>query len=498
MVSAVKIRNLLISLMVILFLFSGKVNGSDPDSPEFMLLNAVYNQDLHSVVVLLSRGANANARDSNNETPLMFALAGNNDTIVNILLDQGADIKAIDNSGKSVLMHAVLGGKRSFVSTMITQTEQVNHQDKSGYSALIYAVQADDLEMAQILVSAGANIELTTGVGTTALMHAAAFGSFYCVDFLIYQGADVQKKAEDGSTALHLAAFYGNMEIIGLLLEAGAMIDEPDRAGKTPLIIAVLVNQADVAWYLIESGASLDTTNIDGFSLLSVASASGNNDIYWLLRQYDFQESPTIEKRHSALAYTYFTRNNSLRRDLKKFNGLNPSGLYFSELWISQGGDFNKTDFMYHSAAGVFESRFRMLITLNFLTRIGTQRVMVPQRENFIYQFHEKRNLWSLGLFREFNLLTFAGGNRIGLLPGVEMGYTTGRYHGSGIEPPQGFRLNPAISLYLYSRRFAYQGSYHYFHTGQDEFNPSRYRIGIAYRLPLYKTRQLRYRPVLE
>jgi ankyrin repeat protein len=484
-------------MFLFLFLLPVKVKGADPESPEFLLLNAVYNQDLHSVVVLLSRGANVNARDNNNETPLMFALAGGNDTIIHILLDQGADIKAIDAFGKSVLMHAVINGERDFVYTMITQTEQVNHQDISGYSALIYAVQEDDLEMAQLLVSAGANIELITVVGTTALMHAAAFGSFYCADFLIFQQADVHKKAEDGSKALHLAAFYGHSEIIGLLVEAGALIDEPDLAGNSPLMIAVIANQVDACWYLIESGASLETTTRDGFSLLSMASALGQNEIYWLLRQYGLQESPDMEKRQSALAYAYFTRNHSLRSDIKRNGDVKPAGLYFSELWFSQGADFNSTDLMYHSAAGIFESRFRMLITFNFLTRINTRRVMVPQRENFIYRFHEKRNLWSIGMFREINLLTFSTHYRIGLLPGVELGFTTGRYAGSGIEPPQGFRLNPAIGLYLYSRRFAYQASYNYFNIGHDEFKPFRFRIGITYRLPLYKTRPMRYRPVL-
>jgi ankyrin repeat protein len=51
--------------------------------------------------MLLERGARIDARMTNGETPLHWAVRGKNIQVVRLLLEHGADVNARDNSGKT-------------------------------------------------------------------------------------------------------------------------------------------------------------------------------------------------------------------------------------------------------------------------------------------------------------------------------------------------------------------------------------------------------------
>ncbi len=459
------------------------------------LLEAVYNKQSEVVDSLIALGANVNARDYPGLTALMYGVIAGDVGIINTLLLNGAEINAVDYSGVSVLMHAILSNQKEFIVEMMPWFSNINHRDQSGYSALVYAAQNGDLEILEALQKAGAIIDQKTDLGTTPLMHAAAFGNFFAVDFLAFHGADINEQSKDKSTAMHLAAWYGNNEIIGLLLDWGANLDIADSKGNTPLMVAIMADQLETTWYLAESGASLTAINEKGFTPLGLASSKVNEDITDFLLRYNYPENPDVPKNLSPLAYAYFNRDLTFQKKLKAV--VMPRGFYFSEFSLYQGFDFNNDDLLYFTSAGFFESRFKLWFQVNYGTRIGHKKLRVREDENTIFQYHEKRNIFSLGFYREFMMINGGKFFKAGFLPGIETGFTYGSYRGTGTIPPGGFSLVPVAGLYVHSGNFSLMGSYQYWDTDQKDIGPNRFRVSLVYRFPFFSLPANKYRPVL-
>jgi uncharacterized protein len=492
------IKAVLVSMLLCIFtaVRSQEYNFSDLIDPETELLLAVYQQNLKKVQELLATGVSANAKDSNGTSALAFAISGDNEQIAWLLISEGANVNAVDFIGRNVIMHAIIEGKYKWVKDLLSLVEDINVQDAYGYTSLILAAESSGIKTAELLVLSGADVNLSSHAKTTALMHSAAFGDFTVTDFLLENGANPNYQAIDGSTALHLAAWYGHFEIAGLLIDLGADPDLQDLSGNTPLMVAVLNYQPEMVWYLLESGATPVAVNEDGFSAISIAGAKGSKKIIDLLLQYDIYEPAIQKKSQTVLGWAHYTRNSSMVNNLRT-SQIRPKGLYFSELWVSQGFDFNNEDLMLFSGLSIYESRFRLLLTLSFMPRIGHRKLLVQQTENFIYQFHEKRNVWSLGMSKEQELFSFSNGLKTGINAGVDMRYSAAAYRGTGIKPPGGFAVSPVVALYAHYKQFTYMAAWNYFDTRQPMIPSHRYRVSIAYRILFFKRGSLNYKPVL-
>lgn len=493
------------TISIIIFLFLGvsafhawalRIDDSKQEQLDMELLMAVYQENLEKVKLHIDSGANVNARDYLGLTALMYGLYGNSDEIVSYLIDQGAYLNAIDYSGNSILMHALMAGREEFVMVNLPAFGFINNANNEGFTALILAAQSFELEMLEKLYYKGANIHHKANDGTTALMHAAAFGKFFNVDFLAFKGARINQQADDGTTALHLAAWYGQNEVAGLLLDWGADPEITDENGNTPLLSAIYGRQLETTWYLIESGVSLSVKNQQGFTPLSLATSLEDYEITELIVQYDFREPEKADKRTTALAYAYYYRNVKLQKNLIRL-GLQPTGLYFSEFGIYQGLDFNGTDMMYHGGVSVFESRYKMLLRLNYLVRFRAQKLLVPRQPNSFYQFHESRNLLSLGLYREFLIDDKAGGLKFGVRPGIEGGYSFASYRGTSLEAPSGFRILPVADIFFHYKSFSFYLGYNYHNTRQNDVSPHRIRTGVEWRFSFLKKPDTRYAPAI-
>ncbi|TYZ66437.1 hypothetical protein PybrP1_005436, partial [[Pythium] brassicae (nom. inval.)] len=104
------------------------------------LVEAAKNNHGSTVTLLLSSGADADARDRSGKTALMHAAASGPSEIIELLLDGGAEINATESSGKGdgwpVSFFAACRGKREALSLLIARGTDLTLKSSKGESLL--------------------------------------------------------------------------------------------------------------------------------------------------------------------------------------------------------------------------------------------------------------------------------------------------------------------------------------------------------------------------
>jgi len=180
------------------------INAGAQESPINPELISGHDED--KLKVLIKKGLNVNAKDTNGMTPLMYAY---NCDEIPILIDAGADVNARDNNGKTVLMHA---GKDCKIELLLAAGVDVNARDNEGKTALMYSSRdvATWDDSSAFLIAAGADVNARDNNGKTPLMYAK---SALTAHRLIEAGADIYAADNDGRTvAEYFRAAYDDFK----------------------------------------------------------------------------------------------------------------------------------------------------------------------------------------------------------------------------------------------------------------------------------------------
>jgi ankyrin repeat protein len=220
--------------------------------------------------VLLKAGAEVNAKNGLNVTPLHFA--GAEMAKVRMLVDAGADVDAKSKGERTALIVAAgRPGSHETVRLLLSKGANTTVADRGSFTALIEAARANNTEALSLLLSKPHAINAANVRGFTALMQATGHANLAAVKLLLKNGADVNaavssnmtvragKIAISEMTAL-MTAPLSSPEVIDVLLKAGAKVNARDVRGMTPLMFAVASDVPNVATIrmLIEAGADKD------------------------------------------------------------------------------------------------------------------------------------------------------------------------------------------------------------------------------------------------
>jgi alpha-galactosidase len=282
--------------------------GKATDEITNQFIAAIHDGDLARVTKLLAQGANVNATDNNQSTPLMQAAAAAPVEVVRLLLDKGADIHARDKSGFSpllvaayaghletvqlllekgadpqdadkdqhtALMGAAYSGKDAVVKLLLDRGASVSTTDKDGFTPLMVAAGTGNVALMQLLIDKGANINAPTKTGFTPLMQASGAGKAPVVSLLLKYGAEVNARAGRGASALLVASYAGNTDIVQQLIAHDAEVNATDSVGHTPLIGAAYSGNVTVARLLLDHGADIKAQTTAGLDALMQAAYSG-------------------------------------------------------------------------------------------------------------------------------------------------------------------------------------------------------------------------------
>ncbi|HVR75328.1 MAG TPA: ankyrin repeat domain-containing protein [Planctomycetota bacterium] len=238
----------MMALLVLVMAASQGTGSSAPSLAECAAANRV-----PCIRELLRSGADIEARNDDDRSPLMAASEAGADEAVKELLEQGADIEAIDDSySMNALSYAVWKGRKSTV---------------------------------ELLLEAGAKVE-PEGAMLSPLFRASVSGPSRLVSLLLEAGASVERRTRQGETPLYIASCNSSQnEKLMLLIAAGSDVDAEAHDGTTPLLCAVRHRRWNAARILLQAGADPNLMDEKGNCPLSIALERGQKDIIELLRE---------------------------------------------------------------------------------------------------------------------------------------------------------------------------------------------------------------------
>jgi hypothetical protein len=175
--------------------------------------------------ILTSSKISPNNKNSSDKqmTALCAASKIGNIEIVRLLLEAHADIEAKDLNEETPLMLACLEGHADVVRILLEANADVNAKNIKGDTPLIFAADSGDADTVRILLKAGANINTGNIINNaTPICYAAFKGHANIVRMLIEAGADVNKATKNGITPLITATDKQRSDIVRILLKAGA------------------------------------------------------------------------------------------------------------------------------------------------------------------------------------------------------------------------------------------------------------------------------------
>lgn len=183
-----------------------------PSTPELerALFEAVQANDAVRIDELVADGANPEARNEQQKTPLIVAANANNVAAARALIAAGADVNARDALNDSAYLYSGAEGHAEILGLTLANGADVSSTNRYGGTALIPASEHGHVEAVRMLIDAGVDVDHVNNLGWTALIEAVLLG------------------ADDAA----------HRETASLLLAAGANPNLADAEGNTPLRIA--------------------------------------------------------------------------------------------------------------------------------------------------------------------------------------------------------------------------------------------------------------------
>jgi ankyrin repeat protein len=286
------------------------------------LLYAASFGSVDAVRVLIAAGADVNARNGFDITPLIGSAS--NLEKVRLLVEHGAEVNAKTKQGRTALMiAAACDGCSEVVKLLLAKGADAKVKDTGGATALALAADASDNESLRLLLAAGAEAQTVDSGGVTPLIHAVMNCNTDAAKLLLAKGADVNAKVTFagkvkfgdiqlvGLTPLSIAGAYCRPETIDTLIGAKADVNSRDIRGMTPLMMAVSSETQDAAIVrrLVHAGADVNAKSKAGEAPLDWARKFGDRDVVSIL---------TAEGAHEALQYAAPVRPEMKARSAKE------------------------------------------------------------------------------------------------------------------------------------------------------------------------------------
>ena len=202
--------------LLVFICFSTAHAGSFED-----FFSAIQRDDARALTALLQRGFDPNTRDAKGQPGLLLAVREPAPNALRVLLNaKNIQVEARNSQDESPLMMAAIRGQLDIARQLIDKDADVN---KPGWAPLHYAVsssQGDALGVTKLLLDNSAYVDAASPNGTTPLMMAAMYGTPEAVKLLLEESADPTLKNQLGLTAIHFARRANRNDMADLIAAA--------------------------------------------------------------------------------------------------------------------------------------------------------------------------------------------------------------------------------------------------------------------------------------
>ena len=293
------------AMVTLLLEFGARVDAKDNDNNTPLLLATWlpdYGKDnpgvYETVQLLLGHGATVHVREENGRTPLHLACLFRLFRVVPLLLKFGARVGVKDKDNRTPLLLAVrrrdfrdnTAGIHENIQLLLEHGASVHAREKNGRTPLHLASECNLSSVVALLLSLGAKVDACDNDGITPLLGISGSrfylesrslfaGSDATASVLLEHGASVHVRDKDGRTPLHLASRCNLPRIAALLLKFGADVDPRDNVQMTPLFLA----DSETGPLLLKHGASVHLRDINSQTPLHTASRSVISNLVALL-----------------------------------------------------------------------------------------------------------------------------------------------------------------------------------------------------------------------
>ncbi len=258
---------------------------------DLRLVDALEQGNWETARSLLNEPVDVNAAQADGATALHWATHWDDLEMAELLTGAGANTNATNDYQVTPLSLACTNGSAAMVDTLLTAGADPNLPLPTGETALMTCAWTGNAEAVKHLLENGANVHAQESrSGQTALMWALAQRHPEAARALIERGADVHARSQSGFTPLLFAAKQGDLESVRILLAAGATIDDgtpsrdetgsrrgvgPVPDGMNPLLMATASGHEELALFLLDQGADPDAADGTGATALHHALLKG-------------------------------------------------------------------------------------------------------------------------------------------------------------------------------------------------------------------------------
>ena len=238
------------------------------------LMIAAFHSKTDFIALLISMGANIDAKLKSGSTALHIASAEEGDKkMCEELVAHGANVNTKNNEGWTPFLLALDGGHYSIARFFLENGADLATRSSDGKNALHFVLDNflpidDEIGLAKQIVELGGDVHAKSKLGFTPLFSAVIKNKLEIAEYLLQKGAQVNETAGDGWTPLHYAANHNHLNMVKLLLRHGALLDAKTVKHKK--------SAADVAMgkRYLELAAFLNSDAAQDLSLSNITSTS--------------------------------------------------------------------------------------------------------------------------------------------------------------------------------------------------------------------------------